>query len=108
MTSPAASSTTAPSPAGASNACGQATPPAGTFTAVSAGGFHACGLRTNGALACWGDDAYGQATPPAGTFTAVSAGGFHTCGVRTNGDPRLLGPQRLRPGHPARGHLHAV
>ena len=47
---------------------------------MSAGARHTCGVRTNGALACWGANDVGQATPPAGTFTAVSAGGDHTCG----------------------------
>jgi murein DD-endopeptidase MepM/ murein hydrolase activator NlpD len=56
-----------------------------TFTQVSAGWEHTCGVRTDGTLACWGDNTYGQATPPAGTFTQVSAGGTDTCGVRTGG-----------------------
>jgi CSLREA domain-containing protein len=64
---------------------GQATPPAGTFSQVSAGGYHTCGVRTDGTLACWGSDGDGQATPPAGTFTEISAGYDHTCGVRTDG-----------------------
>ena len=54
---------------------GQATPPAGTFTQVSAGMYHTCGVRTDGTLACWGNNNSGQATPPGGTFTQVSAGG---------------------------------
>ena len=55
------------------------------FTAVSSGGFHTCGLRSDGSVACWGDNEYGQATAPAGeTFTAVSSGGEHTCGLRSN------------------------
>jgi hypothetical protein len=64
---------------------GKATPPAGTFTQVSAAYHHTCGVRTDGTLACWGGDSYGKATPPAGTFTQVSAGTEHTCGVGTDG-----------------------
>jgi hypothetical protein len=37
---------------------------AGTFTQVSAGHYHTCGLKTDGTLACWGDNSYGQASPP--------------------------------------------
>jgi hypothetical protein len=37
----------------------------GSFTAVSAGDHHTCGLRTDGAAECWGDDGGGRATPPA-------------------------------------------
>ena len=47
---------------------GQATPPGGTFTQVSAGDFHTCGVRTDGTLACWGN----QPAPPAGTYIQVS------------------------------------
>ena len=47
--------------------------------------YHTCGLKTDGTLACWGENSYGQATPPAGTFSQVSAGDDHTCGVRTDG-----------------------
>jgi len=63
---------------------GQAKPPAGTFSSVSAGGDHTCGVRTNGRVACWGNNEYGKATPPTGAFTSVSASDDHTCGVRTD------------------------
>src|SRR4051794_31415380 len=46
--------------------------------AVSAGGGHSCGLRTDGTVSCWGDNSDGQASAPAGTFSAVSAGGVHS------------------------------
>ncbi|PYP95483.1 MAG: hypothetical protein DMD34_06665, partial [Gemmatimonadetes bacterium] len=57
------------------------------------GGFHTCGLKTDGTVACWGDDYYGQATPPAGTFAQVSAGGSHTCGLKTDGTRRARSPR---------------
>ena len=74
-----------------SDISGQATPPAGSFLSVSAGGRHTCGVRSNGSVACWGWNEHGQATPPAGSFVSVSAGERHTCGVRSNGFRRLLG-----------------
>jgi hypothetical protein len=49
---------------------GQATPPSGSFTQVSAGGFHTCGLRTNGTMTCWGANGFGQA--PALTLSPTS------------------------------------
>ena len=55
------------------------------FSSVSVGLSHTCGVKTDGAVACWGDDFLGQATPPSGEFSSVSAGGFHACGVRTDG-----------------------
>jgi alpha-tubulin suppressor-like RCC1 family protein len=52
---------------------------------VSAGTSHACAVRGNGTVVCWGNDSYGQSTPPEGTFMQVSVGQKHTCGVRTDG-----------------------
>ena len=44
---------------------GQATPPPGSYTAVSAGNFYTCAIRaSDGAIECWGENDYGQATPP--------------------------------------------
>ena len=37
-----------------------------TFSQISAGTRHVCGLRTDGTIACWGDNFYGQASPPNG------------------------------------------
>ena len=59
--------------------------PAGTFRSLSAGIQHACGVRADGRVVCWGNDFYRQSSPPDGTFTSVSAGSDYTCGIRTDG-----------------------
>ena len=58
-------------------------PPADiAFTQISAGKSHACGLRENGAIACWGGNQENKATPPQGSFTKISAGLNFTCALR--------------------------
>src|SRR5262245_8043588 len=53
---------------------------------LSAGFFHSCSVKSDGTLACWGNNTYGQLTTiPSGTFSQVSAGVGHTCGVRSDG-----------------------
>ena len=66
---------------------------------MSAGFYHTCGVTTNGAAYCWGDNTSGQlgsgisattsSSPVAVTggltFKAVSAGFSHTCGITTAG-----------------------
>jgi hypothetical protein len=52
---------------------------------ISAGVSHACGLRTDGTIACWGTNFYGESTPPSGTFTQISAGPSYTCAVSGGG-----------------------
>ena len=44
--------------------------------------FHTCGLKTDGAIACWGLDEQGEASPPEGEFSYVSAGRQRTCGLK--------------------------
>ncbi len=61
---------------------GQSTPPAGTFTTLSAGADHTCGILETG----WrGFDVTTSPAPPAGIFTTVSAGADHTCGILDTG-----------------------
>ena len=74
------------------------TAPEGRFTSVSAGRDHICGVRTDGSVACWGDDSFGKATPPQGGFVSVGAGWHHTCGVRTDRSVACWGSNVLSPG----------
>jgi hypothetical protein len=83
-------------------------PPAGTFTQISAGTWHNCGVRSDGTLACWGNNDYGQATPPTGTFIQVSSGEAYTCGVRSDGTLACWGDNYLGPPTPPAGTFTQV
>jgi alpha-tubulin suppressor-like RCC1 family protein len=70
---------------------GNTPPPAGQFTSVSAGLGNGCALRTDGTIACWGNDGWGQSSPPPGVFTAVETDGGHTCAIDTLGTLQCFG-----------------
>ena len=69
--------------------------------------MHACALRTDGTIACWGADDLLEV--PAGAYTAVAAGFAHACAIGADGaiacwgnnewndwfGPRVRGSQRL-------------
>jgi alpha-tubulin suppressor-like RCC1 family protein len=69
----------------------------GDFVQLAAGSAHACGLRSNGVLFCWGWNAFGQVGPNAKKYQLaplallsgagyidVTAGSGHTCALRSD------------------------
>ena len=56
----------------------------GEYTAVSAGYCHACALRADATIACWGGWSSGNTRQYAGPFTAVSTGDDYACGLRSD------------------------
>jgi len=69
----------------------EGTMPRGDDVNISAGAYHTCVLKSDGSLACWGQNTFGQSTPPAGTFIAVSAGSYHTCGLKSDSSAACWG-----------------
>jgi alpha-tubulin suppressor-like RCC1 family protein len=49
------------------------------------GSEHACAIKNDGYLTCWGSNAQGQATPEQGIFDGITTYGQRTCGIREDG-----------------------
>ena len=73
---------------------GQADPPAGRFTSVSAGYEHTCGITDTGTASCWGDDSSGQSAAPTGQLIAIDAGRAHTCALQSDGTAQCWGSNK--------------
>ena len=66
-----------------------------TFVDVAVGYEHACAVRSDLSVTCWGNNAdvtisghtygYGKADPPDGRFKAVAVAQEGSCGIRTDG-----------------------
>ena len=83
-------------------------PAAVRFTTIDAGYGHACGLRADGTVACWGDNHFGQAEAPGGQFTAVSAGGEISCAVDQDQAIVCWGASYLGLSDPPAGRFQSV
>lgn len=55
------------------------------FASVSSGYKHACELRADGSVVCWGSNEHRQSSPTSQGFTSIDSGAEHTCGLRADG-----------------------
>jgi len=76
-----------------------------SFTQLTGGGLHTCGIGDGGAAYCWGNNLEGQlgigqiggeyttpvAVADARSYVSVDGGGYHTCGVTVSGDAYCWG-----------------
>ncbi len=92
------------------NTAGVATPPAGTFTSVSAGYTHACAVATDHTVSCWGQAAASDLTPATpNSYTSVAAGSDFSCGVHTDGTLACWGTDdAFGQVHPPQGTYQSV
>jgi hypothetical protein len=67
--------------------------PAGTYTAISLGGYVQCALATDESISCWGQDYWGTLSPPSGSFIAVEAGWYHAVALAADGTATSWGQE---------------
>jgi hypothetical protein len=63
----------------------------GPYQYVNAGSQHACAVRTNGLVECWGDNSYGQTLSTPMSARDVSCGLFHSCATLITGNVECWG-----------------
>ncbi|MFA5303748.1 MAG: archaellin/type IV pilin N-terminal domain-containing protein [Candidatus Nanoarchaeia archaeon] len=64
------------------------------FSFISSGGYHTCGILTNGSAVCWGNGINGQLGNFIDNdylFSEISTGLYHSCGILTNGSALCWG-----------------
>ena len=81
------------------------------FTKISAGKTHACGLRENGSIVCWGYDEHniGSLDAPAGTgYRQISAGLNFACALRQDAAIACWGSNAYRLATPPQGSFTEI
>lgn len=68
-----------------------ALPQVGPWRQVTVGNSHACGLRADQSITCWGDNYYLQTEAPEGQHTMLAAGAVMNCAIQTNGQVACWG-----------------
>ena len=61
------------------------TSPPHHYTAIAAGSWHSCALRTDGTITCWTDRGRWRYYSPTGIYTAITTSHGHSCALRTDG-----------------------
>ena len=79
-------------------------PPGSTLSTGEA----SCAIRTDGTVACWGDNEYGAATPPAGIFTQISGSRRYSCGIRTDQTITCWGGDEYGQATPPKGSFTQI
>ena len=65
--------------------------PQGPFVRISAGGYQTCALKTDGTIACSGENTEITHNIPTGQFVELSAGTDHVCAIDASGKLKCWG-----------------
>jgi alpha-tubulin suppressor-like RCC1 family protein len=65
--------------------------PGGAFTQIVTGSDHACGLRPDASVVCWGANGSGQAVAPPGSFLKLAGSMGFNCALDTSGEVACWG-----------------
>ncbi len=79
-----------------------------THRQLSAGSNHACEVKTDGTVACWGSNGFGESTPTVGAFIQVSTGTNFTCGLKTDGSIACWGSNNGGQASPPAGTFVSI
>ena len=69
----------------------QETPTGVQFLDIQKGSGHACGIKTDQTIVCWGANVTNLLDAPPGEFVALTTGGGHSCALRNNGTAECWG-----------------
>ena len=84
-------------------------PGGGPFTDVAGRESFGCGLRADGAVACWGAyDGRGAPQPPSGYYTDIAVSYFGACGLRVDGTVACWGDDRAGQRDAPAGRFKAI
>ena len=75
----------------------QETPTRVQFLDIQKGSGHACGIKTDQTIVCWGANTTNLLDAPPGEFVALTTGGTHSCALRHNGTAECWGNNTFRP-----------
>ena len=80
----------------------------GDFAQVATSPSHACGVRFDHSLVCWGENWAGQADPPDGEFVSVALGWAHSCGLRVDQTISCWGANGENQAEPPDGEFASI
>ena len=84
-------------------------PDEASFTQITAGKWHACGLQADGTALCWGNNINGSLNVPAErTFRRISAGLNFACGLRIGGAITCWGENDAGQSSPPAGRFDEI